>query len=63
MTSHEPDRSGSVRPPRWAEAVLRALLGRDDAETVSGDLIEEYRESVTVHAEVAMPARRWKHLT
>jgi hypothetical protein len=36
----------SVRPPRWAEAVLRLLLRRDDAETVSGDLLEEYRETV-----------------
>ena len=46
MTSNESDRSESVQPPRWAEALLRALLGRDDAETVSGDLIEEYRETV-----------------
>jgi hypothetical protein len=44
----------SVTPPRWAEAVLRLLLRSDVAETVSGDLLEEYRE--TVH-----PARgRWR---
>jgi hypothetical protein len=36
----------SVRPPRWAEAALRLLLRRDVAETVSGDLLEEYREVV-----------------
>lgn len=33
-------------PPRRAEAVLRALLAPQDRETVSGDLLEEYRESV-----------------
>jgi hypothetical protein len=35
-----------VQPPQWAEAILRLLLGSDDAETVSGDLLEEYREAV-----------------
>ena len=36
----------TVRPPRWAEVGLHALLRRDDAETVSGDLLEEYRETI-----------------
>jgi hypothetical protein len=33
------------RPPRWAEALLRISLKWTDRETVSGDLLEEYRES------------------
>jgi len=45
--SPSPDRRPeSVRPPRWAEALLRLLLPSDHAETVSGDLLEEYRETV-----------------
>jgi hypothetical protein len=40
----EPDRNAN--PPRWAECLLRALLPRRDRETVSGDLLEEYREAV-----------------
>lgn len=35
-----------ARPPRWAIAVLPWLLPSDEAETVAGDLIEEYRDSV-----------------
>jgi hypothetical protein len=35
-----------ARPPRWAEAVLRVLLAPDDRESVSGDLLEEYRETI-----------------
>ena len=47
MTPRRSDRSSpSVQPPQWAEAVLRVILAPEDAETVSGDLIEEYRESV-----------------
>jgi uncharacterized membrane protein YvlD (DUF360 family) len=34
------------RPPRIAEAVLRLVLPPQDRETVSGDLLEEYRECV-----------------
>jgi hypothetical protein len=34
------------RPPRWMESLLRLLLDPVNAETVSGDLIEEYRESI-----------------
>jgi hypothetical protein len=36
----------SVRPPHWAETVLRFALRPGDFETVSGDLLEEYRQSV-----------------
>jgi hypothetical protein len=36
----------SGRPPRWAEALLRVVLPPHDAETVSGDLLEEYRDAV-----------------
>ena len=38
--------TGDLNPPAWAEAVLRVLLGPEDRESVSGDLLEEYRESV-----------------
>jgi hypothetical protein len=31
-------------PPRWAEALLRSLLRPSDRESISGDLLEEYRE-------------------
>ena len=33
-------------PPRWAEALLSASLPLDDFESISGDLLEQYRESV-----------------
>jgi hypothetical protein len=36
----------SVQPPRWAEALLGALLGPGVAETESGDLLEAYRDSI-----------------
>jgi len=35
-----------ARPPRWAEAILRMLLRPHDRETVSGDLLEEYRDTI-----------------
>jgi hypothetical protein len=34
------------RPPRWAEATLCLLLKPDDRESVSGDLLEEYRQTI-----------------
>ena len=37
MKSKEPS------PPRWAEATLRSLLRHSDRESISGDLLEEYR--------------------
>ena len=33
-------------PPGWAEALLRFLLSPKDRQAVSGDLLEEYRESI-----------------
>jgi hypothetical protein len=33
-------------PPRWAQILLRALVNRGDFESVSGDLLEEYRDSI-----------------
>ena len=39
-----------ARPPYWAEWIVRALLKPRDRETVTGDLLEEYRE-------VILPAR------
>ena len=50
MTKPPPD--ADLYPPRWAENLLRALLPPRDRETVTGDLLEEYRE-------IAVPA--WGH--
>ena len=36
----------TAKPPAWAEALLRIFLKPGDFESVSGDLLEEYRESV-----------------
>ena len=45
-------------PPRWAEAVLVSCLSPRDRQTVSGDLLEEYK--ARVHAGVARAAvDRW----
>jgi hypothetical protein len=33
-------------PPRWAEALLRMLLPPEERDSISGDLLEEYRESI-----------------
>jgi hypothetical protein len=33
-------------PPEWAEALLRLTLKQDDRESVSGDLLEEYRSAI-----------------
>jgi hypothetical protein len=38
--------SADVRPPPWAEALLRRVLDRQDADCVSGDLLEEYRDAI-----------------
>jgi hypothetical protein len=37
---------GSIRPPRWAEALMRAVLRPNDAEAECGDLLEAYRDSI-----------------
>ena len=42
----ERNRMTSARPPRFADAVLRLLLPPHDRDAVSGDLLEEYRESI-----------------
>ena len=39
-------KDNSVRPPRWAEMLLRIVLPAGTAETESGDLLEAYRDSV-----------------
>lgn len=47
MTTNDARRSTELpTPPRWAVAMLRLLLRSDDAETVTGDLLEEYRDTV-----------------
>jgi hypothetical protein len=33
-------------PPTWAESVLRVALGPRDFDSVSGDLLEEYRDTI-----------------
>jgi hypothetical protein len=38
--------NATVAPPAWAEAVLRLVLSSRDRDTVSGDLLEAYRDSV-----------------
>ena len=36
----------NARPPQWAETILRLLLKPEDRESVSGDLLEEYRDTI-----------------
>jgi hypothetical protein len=36
----------AAMPPRWADALLKLTLDRRDRETVSGDLLEEYRDTI-----------------
>jgi pheromone shutdown protein TraB len=36
----------SATPPGWAEALLRVFLKPRDSDSVSGDLLEEYRDSI-----------------
>ena len=45
-TDHAQNSSEFVRPPRWVAALLPLLMRPDEAETVAGDLIEEYRDTV-----------------
>jgi hypothetical protein len=44
-------------PPLWAESLLRMLLAAKDRDSVSGDLLEEYRESIV--PAVGAGADRW----
>ena len=36
----------TATPPGWAEALLRVFLKPADCDSVSGDLLEEYRDSI-----------------
>jgi hypothetical protein len=45
MESMTPDHS-NARPPQWAETLLRLLLKPQNRESVSGDLLEEYRDTI-----------------
>ena len=36
----------TAAPPRWAEALLQMFLKPADVDSVSGDLLEEYRDSI-----------------
>src|SRR5438552_1362536 len=45
-------------PPRWADAILRLSLKTTDRETVSGDLLEEYRAAI-VPARGKASANAW----
>jgi hypothetical protein len=47
----------NARPPRWAESLLRLLLKPEDRESVSGDLLEEYCE--TIVPTLGSAADRW----
>jgi hypothetical protein len=47
-----------MKPPRWSEKLLRSLLLDRDRDTISGDLLEEYRE-VAVPTRGAKGARWW----
>ena len=42
MTTDRP----TTLPPRWAEGLLRLVLWQEDRDSVSGDLLEEFRESI-----------------
>ena len=57
MTTEQPN------PPRWAETMLRSLLRPSDRESISGDLLEEYR-AARRPALGALGANAWyiKHL-
>jgi hypothetical protein len=38
--------SATAAPPRWAESLLRLVVSREDFESVAGDLLEAYRDSI-----------------
>ena len=44
-------------PPSWAESLLRLILRPEDRDSVSGDLLEEYRESIV--PALGAKANRW----
>lgn len=45
-TAHDVASPRDARPPAWADALLRRLLEPADRESLSGDLLEEYREAI-----------------
>ncbi len=47
-----------MTPPRWAERFLRHALSPTDRDTITGDLLEEYRETIVPALGIAA-ARRW----
>jgi hypothetical protein len=49
--------SSTTRPPQWAESLLRLFLTPGDRDSVSGDLLEEYRESIV--PALGAGANRW----
>ena len=55
MTAHS---SEEADPPAWAESFLRTLLEPRDRDTVTGDLLEEYRE-VVLPQRGALRAKLW----
>ena len=52
------EQNASIFPPQWAEALLTAVLPVRDRESVPGDLLEEYRESIAPQRGQAA-ANRW----
>jgi hypothetical protein len=38
--------SATATPPWWAESLLHLVVSREDFESVSGDLLEEYRDTI-----------------
>src|SRR5215510_13434195 len=53
-----PARPDDAHPPVWAESMLRALLEPRNRDTVTGDLLEEYRE-IVVPERGTFGARLW----
>jgi len=47
-------------PPTWAERALMVVLKPDDRESVSGDLLEGYRESI--HAGANRHDADWRYV-
>ena len=46
MMAPQDDSTTLARPPRWAEATLRLLLTPEHRGNVSGDLLEQYRDTI-----------------
>jgi hypothetical protein len=50
--------ASTEQPPRWAERLLRLFLHPRDRDTIAGDLLEEYRDTV-LPARGRLRARLW----